>query len=45
MIPMTPIKALHRHAESRADHLAFLQGQDLWTYARLAAETERWRKS
>jgi acyl-CoA synthetase (AMP-forming)/AMP-acid ligase II len=37
---MTPIKALHHQADSRPDQVAFVFGGEIWTYARLAAETE-----
>jgi non-ribosomal peptide synthetase component E (peptide arylation enzyme) len=41
MMTMTPIKALYRHAEARPQRVAFIKGRDVWTYGRLAGESER----
>jgi acyl-CoA synthetase (AMP-forming)/AMP-acid ligase II len=38
---MTPISALIRQADSRPDQAAFISGNDVWTYRRLADEAER----
>lgn len=38
---MTPISVLHRQAETRPDHTAFVFGDDVWSYRRLATEAER----
>jgi len=38
---MTPIEALYYQAKRRARQTAFIAGDDVWTYRRLAQETER----
>jgi len=38
---MGPIKALRHQAETRPKGVAFIAGDDVWTYERLAAEVER----
>src|SRR6202012_3804662 len=38
---MTPIDALYRQANDHPDTVAFISGNDTWTYCRLAAEVER----
>lgn len=38
---MTPINVLHRQAETRPAQTAFIFGDDVWTYRRLATEAER----
>ncbi len=38
---MTPIEALYHQAKRRPRQTAFIAGDDVWTYRRLAQETER----
>jgi long-chain acyl-CoA synthetase len=38
---MTPTEALARQADRRPGQVAFTAGNDVWTYRRLASETER----
>jgi acyl-CoA synthetase (AMP-forming)/AMP-acid ligase II len=38
---ITPIGALYRQVESRPKHVAFIAGEEIWTYQRLATEAER----
>jgi acyl-CoA synthetase (AMP-forming)/AMP-acid ligase II len=38
---MTPIDTLYRRARSHPDSVAFIAGDDTWSYRRLAAEVER----
>ncbi len=38
---MTPIDALRRQAEARGDRVAFIAGEETWTYGRLATESEQ----
>jgi long-chain acyl-CoA synthetase len=38
---MTPIDALNRQANNNPDNVAFISGNDTWSYRRLAAEVER----
>jgi acyl-CoA synthetase (AMP-forming)/AMP-acid ligase II len=38
---MTPIDALHRQAENRPDGVAFISGNEVWSYRRLAGDAGR----
>jgi len=38
---VTPIKALHHHAQLRSNSVAFIYEGDVWTYGRLATDVER----
>jgi long-chain acyl-CoA synthetase len=38
---MTPITALRHQAETRPESTAFVMGDDVWSYARFAAEVDR----
>jgi acyl-CoA synthetase (AMP-forming)/AMP-acid ligase II len=40
-MPLTPLQALLHQAQSRPDDTAFIFHEDVWTYRRLAEESER----
>ena len=40
-MPVTPTEILRRHVERRPKATAFVFGEDVWTYERLAADADR----